>query len=137
MGPQFPSWCSSVLAAKRRTHSHQPPGSWHLVLTALTHTGQRVRSHRELVKKGCNKKTGQSVVIRCRAPSDKRVDQPHFTCNQPLLYPFLSVPPSFLPPPPSPANSLTSVHSSIDPPSSSSTLRFAKSGFACSFLIAH
>lgn len=68
---------------------------------------------------------------------DHHVDRPHFTCNQPLLYLFLSVLPSFLPASHSPAHSLIGVHSSTDPPPLSSTLTSAKSGFACSFLIVH
>lgn len=58
-------------------------------------TGQRVRVHRERVKKGFNKQIGQTAVIRHPAQSYKHTDQQCFTCNWPLLYTSLPRPSLF------------------------------------------
>lgn len=51
--------------------------SWYLVLTALTHTGQRVRLHREIVKKGFTE-IEQTTVIKHRVWSNKHIKRLHF-----------------------------------------------------------
>lgn len=58
-------------------------------------TGQRVKAHRERVKKGFNKQIGQTAVIRHPAQSYKHTDQQCFTCNWPLLYTSLPRPSLF------------------------------------------
>lgn len=47
-------------------------------------------------------------MIRHRVQSDKSTDWPRFTCNQPLLYPFLSIP-CFVPPHPLPLHIPSSI----------------------------
>lgn len=70
-------------------------------LTVLTHTSPTVAGtqslqhsptwDREWDHAESQLKKGVRTQDRCRAPSNKHDDQPHFTCNQPLLNPFLSV----------------------------------------------
>lgn len=113
-------------------HSHQPRSSWHSVLAALTHMRQRVRSYREPVKKGC-KNTGQvqgSIKQAWWSVSFYMQPTPFkpLSLSSPLCSSLLPLPlhvPSII------------VHSSTDQPPTSFTLRFRKSGFDCSFLIAH
>lgn len=64
-----------------------------------------MKLHREIVNEGFNMKTGQTEVIRYRAWSEKCTDQPHLTCDQPLL----SIPHFILPCSPLSLHVLSSV----------------------------
>ncbi|KAM6331886.1 uncharacterized protein FN964_014588 [Alca torda] len=64
-----------------------------------THDNRIQRSCKKTVKKGFGGKVGQAAGIRHRAGSDKSSVQRCFTHDQSLLYPFLPVPPRFLPSP--------------------------------------
>lgn len=58
-----------------------------------------MRLHREVIKKGFTRKAAQTAAVRHRVQSHNRTDRACFTSDRPFLYPFLSLPPRFLPDP--------------------------------------
>lgn len=79
------------------TGTRDSPNSCCLTPVASTQTSHpsqqelRLRSHREVAEKEFNGKTGEGVAIRCKARSDKHIDQLLLTLERPLSYPVCSI----------------------------------------------